>query len=1000
MVDVSADTFADFFEAVWGQPPFDWQRALAAQVVAAQEDGAPGGACWPQCIALPTAAGKTACIDIAVFALALQAGRPAAQQLLTAPRRIFFVVDRRIIVDEALRRAQHLAAALADARDGILRAVADRLRALAGGPLPLAVQSLRGGQLRSDDWAASPIQPTVIASTVDQVGSRLLFRGYGVSSRMWPVHAGLVGNDALILLDEAHCAQPMLQTLQAIRRYRNWAEQPLPTAFELCVLSATPPAGVQPVFRDASDQWRDPAHPLGRRLLAAKPARLVLADKARGRDAARARAELAQELARQALGLLQAPTDGVQGAPALVVFCNRVDTARRTHDLLLAEGRDVHLLTGRMRPIDRDDTLLAALAPLSTAGAASRRLQRPVVVVATQTLEVGADLDFDLMVSECASLDALRQRAGRLNRSGRAIGARSSIVAAAGQVEDLADDDPVYGTGLRATWQALQRWAGDAGEVDLGVAALQALLPDGDALAALCAPSQHAPVLLPAHLDALVQTAPVPQPSPDVGLFLHGARSGPADVQVCWRSDLDSDDLLRGFDSLLRCPPSAPECVSVPFHQVRAWLDGSVAEQGSDVESQDEDIGSQPAAPERRALRWRGREHSELLAGSSGLRPGDLVVLPASAGGLDQLLASSAQPVPDWGDRAHAIVRCDAVLRLHPGVMAAWPAGQTREALDSLVTSDMALWEQDPQAFADALRESLAAWSEGLSDPAWHWLRDIVVRAAHLRRIDRWVTPHPCGGWILEVPRSRPASEIAAAIEAATHSHFSDEDDPASSGHVQSLLVQPMGDGRSHLQGVGDLARAHARQAGLSAAWVDALGAAGDGHDLGKADPRFQAVLRNGVPWLGGPLLAKSQDMPQGRAAHEAARARAGYPAGGRHELLSVRLLESCPQALPQEPALRDAVLHLVESHHGHCRPFAPVVHDDSPVPVRIEAHGQQFAANSDTGLHRLDAGPADRFWRLTRRHGWWSLAWLEALLRLADHRRSAWERVTGEVRR
>src|SRR5687768_68097 len=91
---LSTDQFTTFFQALHQHAPFPWQSMLLERVVA-------GG--WPDLIDLPTAHGKTACIDIAVFALAM--GRPT-------PRRIWFVVDRRIVVDEAYRRAAYVAKSL------------------------------------------------------------------------------------------------------------------------------------------------------------------------------------------------------------------------------------------------------------------------------------------------------------------------------------------------------------------------------------------------------------------------------------------------------------------------------------------------------------------------------------------------------------------------------------------------------------------------------------------------------------------------------------------------------------------------------------------------------------------------------------------------------------------------------------------------------------------------------------------------------------------------
>ncbi|MCY3986834.1 MAG: hypothetical protein OXF23_07345, partial [Candidatus Dadabacteria bacterium] len=296
MAKLHHSDFNQFFTELWGADakPFTWQCELAEKVTRpfpVSDSEAAHQTCrsedtqsWPDAIALPTGAGKTACLDIAVFALAICARRTQSEagSAVAAPRRIFFVVDRRIIVDAAYERARCLAHKLECARAGVLKAVADELmlmacggRAAMSGERPLAVHSLRGGMYRSDGWVTNPLQPTIVASTVDQIGSRLLFRAYGRGSSTWPIYAGLIANDSLILLDEAHCAQPFLQTLQAVSKYRRWADEPIGRPFLPVVMSATPPLGVRSVFRDCSGEGRNPEHPLGRRQLAKKPARLA-----------------------------------------------------------------------------------------------------------------------------------------------------------------------------------------------------------------------------------------------------------------------------------------------------------------------------------------------------------------------------------------------------------------------------------------------------------------------------------------------------------------------------------------------------------------------------------------------------------------------------------------------------------------------------------------------------------------------------------------------------
>ena len=90
-----------FFTALWGQPRFAWQTRLLDRV---------GSEGWPSTLDLPTGSGKTATLDLALFALALDAFEPPGDR--RQARRVVLVVDRRVVVDQAYERAVSIAQAL------------------------------------------------------------------------------------------------------------------------------------------------------------------------------------------------------------------------------------------------------------------------------------------------------------------------------------------------------------------------------------------------------------------------------------------------------------------------------------------------------------------------------------------------------------------------------------------------------------------------------------------------------------------------------------------------------------------------------------------------------------------------------------------------------------------------------------------------------------------------------------------------------------------------
>lgn len=944
-------SFDEFYTALHGRPPFPWQRRLARDVLAQG---------WPDVLDLPTGVGKTSALDVALYCLAAAPAR--------MPRRVVLVVDRRIVVDQGAQHARAIQQAMTTPSNGALAAVAAALRRLWRGDdrdAPFAVAVMRGGMPRDNDWARRPDQPLLGVSTVDQVGSRLLFRGYGVSPRTASIHAGLLGNDTLILLDEVHLANAFAETLGAIRaRYRN-AAAALPDRFVVVQMSATvrAPKAATRTFRLDEEDRADPT--IAVRLRASKRA-LLRTVKVTGDDEARKLGVVAERAVQEAL------KRQADGARVVAIVVNRVDTARVARQLLAvhASTTDAVLVTGRMRPIERDHVVARTVLPRVGAGRHRSDTDGRLIVVATQCIEAGADLDFDAMVTECASLDALRQRFGRVDRQGALKTSTSIVLGRSDQIDDSADD-PVYGAALANTWQWLVAHASDDA-IDFGIASLPAAKDAaGHPRLDLLPRPIRAPVLLPAHLDGWAQTSQPPAADADVALWLHGNVNSSPDVQLVWRvdADLGAMDEQTLIDWLQLCRPSSLESVTVPLSAARRWFDRIAAPAVADVEGEAQSQSRPAREPPKAsmvALCWRG-DDSRVVQRGDDLRPGDVVVL--QRGGLRDASfdPASTDPVGDLGDLAQLRGRGIATLRLRREALAVW------RLPEPMLASIPAFVDDESAADRRArVKAWLAQWPETMpeafigKETEWR----VMARLSRSRRVRVAVVNRQ----LLVTAPSALVPEIADAVT---------EDDDSSFRQDEVTLA-------AHSTDVRALVSAYAHSIGFDQAVEEDLALAGWVHDVGKADPRFQRWLVGGSEVSAAThdeLLAKSALPPGNAALRRTARERAGYPAGCRHELLSLAMVQG-------NDVLRDAhdldlVLHLVASHHGWCRPLPPAVSDPQAIDVHMRHGDADLRATTQHQLGRLDSGVSDRFWRLVAKYGWWGLAWLESVMRLADHRAS-----------
>lgn len=993
-------SFVDFVREAHGYEPYPWQARFAAHLAAetAQIGGLP-----PIWITAPTGAGKTTAIDAAIWALALQADRAPAER--TVGVRSIWAIDRRILVDDVYEASAKLGARLHEAVGNsadALHEVAIRLLALASdgrwtptfaanaaidaGFSPLESVRWRGG-VSTRVERLSPFQPAVITSTVQQVGSRLLFRGYGVSNRSRALEAALVARDATVFLDEAHLASPFADTVAAVidhQRRHPKERVALPPELRLVTLTATPPTQTDGITFGLDDDDR---------------ARTELRDRLYAPKQLSLRAEVDKPVDVLTEEALKALVERPGGEfPIVAVVANRVRTATEVRERLLKaaaqlpDAPDIALLIGPQRPFDRRRQLSGIYDYVfSSAGPDSAPLQRPIALVATQTFEVGLDADVSHLITQSASVSALVQRFGRVNRAGKR--SESSVVVVRDEGFALYDGDEP------AAWQWLTAIEADGG--DVSVAALLARdRPEQTKL-----PS--APVLTDIIVQQLAQTSedlPVFQ-EPDVDGLLRGAREDIAqDVTVCWRADLlgDPDRPFSKANQRSRCdllrlaPPQTDECLALPLSSVKQLLTGDRAALRRVGDAPDVP-GALAEAETAGAVKFpfvvlRGRDVLSGVWGDAstdeevairGLRPGDTVVLPTEIGGID-----------DAGLRPGASPAIECRLELD---------AESGPALPYLRLTPLALGiEPDSEAWA-ALSAKVEAKLEKLSEAATpgsseRWIPSLSAEEAaelfplELATRDALVRAMGADAWAFRPLDSPRDADLTGASSAGLRGWVLRRMTADTDGEERLGVATEPPTLEAHCAAVAERAGRWADALAAGEAVAGAIRLAAAAHDLGKADPRVQNWFAGGVRRIGAPAMAKSEFGTNDPARSRAAKVRAGVPDRLRHEIASVAALASaiaCGEVPEYTAAVDESLaLHLVGTHHGFGRPSFPFPAGGKPAAefaARLETCGIAGRAKGD-GMDGWDGGAWDqRFWELHDRFGPWTVAYLEALVMLAD---------------
>jgi len=913
------------FKKLTGHAPFPWQSELYERFVA--------GAI-PEAARVPTGLGKTNVI--AVWLLALMA-RPS-----TMPRRLVYVVNRRTVVDQTT-------------------AEVERLRENVGGlnhPTfkTLAISTLWGQFADNAEWSADPSRPAVICGTVDMIGSRLLFEGYRIGFRSRPLHAGFLGQDALLVHDEAHLEpafQKLIETIQSEQNRERERSSDVPwPGLRVMALSATArgnteenrnPFGLTDQEKQPPDDIADPPiepiHHVWRRLKASKSLRLhEVADEKK----------LADEIAQLAL-------EHEADDAAVLVFVRTVDNVSKVIEKLRAKKTGVRSdrvqqLTGTMRGLERDrlvcNPVFIRFLPEAARPNDVTPAKGTVYLVCTSAGEVGVNLSADHMVCDLSTYDSMAQRLGRVNRFGDRKDTRVDVVHPQEFSDNKPDPQREATLALLKRLPRIQRDVYDASPKALGE------LPPADCLKAF-APE---PTILTAtdilfDAWALTTIRGAMPGRPPVAPYLHGvAEWDPPRTSVAWRKEVELimsgmiDREGKDFPAeLLADYPLKPhELLSDRSDRVYGILTTLIAEPKASVKGE-----KRLAALER--ARTNARKNVWLIDDR-----GSIAVVT-----LRELLDD---------DKKRSLNRLgDGIVLLPP-------------SLGGLSSSGL-----------------LDGTSEGSDDldVADEWLReDGKPRRKRRRSDERAPTDGPEGmTWIRTIDTNPSADESEPKDEESEGTDTKAENgEAAPRGRFWHLYARPR-DAEdatrasaapvtwdAHTRDVVERAKKIVDDLNLPEDLKRAVVVAAELHDLGKKREMWQRSIGNPAPanWH-----AKSGKPGTAFGDGEGGKKwLPGFRHPYRHEFGS--LLDALDPGREYKAKLevmtaemRDVVLHLVAAHHGYARPHFPA-------EARIDPDSAQSECD-DAAIEAMR-----RYARLQRRFGRWGLAYLESLLRAADWAASA----------